>query len=735
MPENASETILTAAEELRNFIFETSGYSLSVVTDEANISYGTLSFSLGDTVKKAENANGSATKADSFVREVTNGVTYIYGGSERGVLYGVYDFIEDVLGVKFISADVTYTPKLAEIRQKEGNIVAETPAFSVRSWWTSETQGNADFAARKRLTSVFYNENVAARYGGGMYRDYYNPGHNLNALITAGGGTVSGTVCLSDAATRNAVVVGLKQKTEEYPSCKYFAVKTEDGYNPADCTCSFCAGKSASDLLVDFCNYVAAEINKIAGREIYVVTYAYGVTETPPSIGIHEKVVIELAPITNVNLGYELSSDKQCEAFQSSVSGWKQKAGNRLWFYGYGTNFGNYGWYSLNLSLIQPNIAYLKNITDGSIIIEDNHFMNFTDWQAALRAYVGSAVLWNPSAYAEKNAVFALAEEFCRYYFGESAGGAVYSYIVAAENRLEEVRNGGVPSFDYYVKDTDYTLGGNSYAADTSGNKRYLTANDYRIFQKDFSLAQISSLKTVYNAASGEIKTRLAGVLFTAELPYFANYKYYMSESEGSKYFTYDTTGSYTTSGILGMGKKTYDYSVYAELRSEISDLISSLDYGYTQGALREFYNAHLFRSMLEIAGTDKESALLAGAAQNQAFLTDAHSGTGSGFYIMLSENGAARRTSGWNVCEGADVIAEYDGKTYTCVLKGTGESNRFFVDTESAGIPDLHYGTEMRIVLRVGEISDNGNVWHVKNEISLNGVFDGEKWCVAGRL
>lgn len=696
---------------------------------------GTLNFSVGETDIKNDTATESAEKADSFVREVSGGICFIFGGSDMGTLYGVYDFIEDVLGVKFVSSDVTVVPGGVTLRLNEEVSISETPAFLVRSIWTSETQSDPLFAARKRITSPFYNDNFAASYGGGMYDRYYNPGHNLNALIASGGGSVSGTVCLSSAATRNAVVNGLKKLVAEYKSASYFAVKTEDGYNPTDCKCSLCSGKTASDLLVDFCNYIAIEINKTAGREIYVVTYAYGVTETPPTIAVNEKVVIELAPITNANQGSAFSSDKQFKAFSDSVSGWKEKVGERLWFYNYGTNFGNYGWYSLNISLMSANCLYLQNtLQTSSVIIEDNHFMRFGDWQSALRTYVYSKVLWNPSAYADKAEVFALAEEFCKYYFGEAAGQVVYEYIVDCENRLEDVRNGKVSGLEYYVKDTDYTLGDSQFAYDSQGEKHCLTANSYKIYDKAFLTKNIAKIKDAYEAANGEYRQRLASVLFTVDLAYFANYKYYLSEDDGSKYFTYDTDGSYTTDGILGIGKKTYDYSDYVALRSEISGLLTVLDGGYSCGELRAFYNATLFKSMTEIAG-DSSKELLPGEKQNKAFLTNAASGTAAGFYIVLSENGENRKTSDWLICDSGIVTAKYGNVTFNCTLKGSGSVNSFFVDIENSALTGAQKGATVSMTIKAGIITSDGFDWHVAEDITFNAVFDGQKWCVESYL
>ena len=219
------------------------------------------------------------------------------------------------------------------------------------------------------------------------------------------------------------------------------------------------------------------------------------------------------------------------------------------------------------------------------------------------------------------------------------------------------------------------------------------------------------------------------------ELCYFANYKYYLTEAEGSEYFTYDTTGSYTTSGVLGLGKKTYDYSAFVALRNEISSLLTVLDGGYECGALRSFYNATLFKTMLEIAGNDVNSELLPGEKQNKAFLTGALSGTKTGFYIVLSENGESRRTSDWTISESGTVTAEYGDTAFNCDLKGSGENNRFFIGIENAVLSGVSIYEKITVTVKSGTIVNNGNEWHIAEDITFNAIFDGQKWCVENYL
>ncbi len=701
IPSDASATIQFAAKELQRFIDETTGLTLPIVLQGTFVDHTVLNFSLDNQGACAAISNA---KRDSYATVVDLGIMYVFGESDRAVLYGVYDFIETQLGVRFVSSDVTYIPNVSNVVIAGDYSVVETPAVDIRSYWTYDTQYDPVFAARKRLVALF----EANPVDGGMNRDYYNPGHNLNALITSGGGTVSETTCLSNASTRAAIVAGMQNQIAANPSANYFALKIEDGYKPTSCGCADCVGKSDSDLLMALCNYVATEVNRTSNRDIYIVTYAYAETETPPTISVDSHVVVELAPIKNANFGYAYNDSRQTEAFIASVNGWKQKMGDRLWFYDYGTNYNNYSWYLSDLSLMLPNYQYFSNTLGcKAVIVEGNHAYQ-NDWQQALRVYVASKVMWDPNGYTQAD-VMNLVNEFCRLYFGESAGTAVYQYIVNMEAALVDIRDSG----NYYVADSDHTLTGFNFRYDNNGVKHYLNANYHGWYTKDFLNAQISSLTAVYQNATGAEKNRLAQALYTAKLMYFANYKTYENKSV---FFRYDTTSD----------------SAFLTLKNEMSQLLTALDNGYAKGAYRSYYNNLLFKTMLEVVGTSTNATLVPGAEQSQAYLTSVTPGTAAGIYMKLEQNGTNAQTSGWNVVSGTTTaqIVSSTGASRTVIIKGTGAADRFFCDYDGfAGTP----GDTAVITISAGTIVDNGVTWIIQGPIIIDLMFIGNQWTIYG--
>ena len=84
---------------------------------------------------------------------VRPGAVVVAGGRPRGTLYGVYTFLEDYLGVRFVTADHTHVPPLGPERRIEAVDRVYRPPLE---WRWSDFESNyarADFAARLRLNA------------------------------------------------------------------------------------------------------------------------------------------------------------------------------------------------------------------------------------------------------------------------------------------------------------------------------------------------------------------------------------------------------------------------------------------------------------------------------------------------------------------------------------------------------------------------------------------------------
>ena len=110
--ENAIPSERYAAEEFQEFLAEATGLRLPIVSavdrPDRHVFIGP-----GEAMLKSSAGFGTQGMGDEELRIVVRGGNIaIAGGRPRGTLYGVYTFLEDYLGVRFLTADVTHVPKM-----------------------------------------------------------------------------------------------------------------------------------------------------------------------------------------------------------------------------------------------------------------------------------------------------------------------------------------------------------------------------------------------------------------------------------------------------------------------------------------------------------------------------------------------------------------------------------------------------------------------------------------------
>jgi len=89
---------------------------------------------------------------EGFIIRTRSPHILIAGGRERGTLYGVYDFLEDVLGCRWFTHECSYIPSRSVITVGDLDIT-EKPAFIQQLLNARDASANPDWAARNRINS------------------------------------------------------------------------------------------------------------------------------------------------------------------------------------------------------------------------------------------------------------------------------------------------------------------------------------------------------------------------------------------------------------------------------------------------------------------------------------------------------------------------------------------------------------------------------------------------------
>ena len=356
----------------------------------------------------------------------------ITGGRPRGTLYGVYEFFERYMGVRFLTTDHTYVPEGAKGRTLEVGSYSYVPPFSFRWSYYGENNTNPTFATIKRVNTVanedklggktpqnlinhsFHRLCPASKYGK-EHPEYFALVDGERKLEMHGGGP---ELCLTNPEVLDVVTASVLEALRAAPHLRNISVTQND--NDAYCRCESCEAINQREgtpmgTYLTFVNSVAERVEK-EFPETKIGTLAYWHTRKPPeTIKPRHNVQIQLCSIECCTL--HPINDPDCaknREFCDDLANWKAISDD-IWVWNYNTNFHNYDLPFPNLRVIGPNVNYfLDNNVHGLFMQACGNGMSgeFSD----LRNYVISHTIWNPA-----EGGWPRVEEFCKLHYGPAA--------------------------------------------------------------------------------------------------------------------------------------------------------------------------------------------------------------------------------------------------------------------------------------------------------------------------
>ena len=151
---DATEAEAYAAEEFQKYYHQASGVKLpigrGIVGPNCHIYIG-----VGKSMQ-ASNVGFSAKEFgdEDFRIVVEKDNIAVAGGRPRGTLYGVYTFLEDYLGVRFLTADHTHVPLVGESLLIGSVDRFYHPPFNFRWSFYQVNSDHLDFAVRLRINTL-----------------------------------------------------------------------------------------------------------------------------------------------------------------------------------------------------------------------------------------------------------------------------------------------------------------------------------------------------------------------------------------------------------------------------------------------------------------------------------------------------------------------------------------------------------------------------------------------------
>jgi len=421
-----------AATEFQRLFKEMGGKELPLV-EAADASDGAIFIGPDAVLGSGQPTDRRALDEEALRIRVTPNAVCIDGGRPRGTLYGVYEFYEELCGVRFLTFDHTYFPPDAAQRTIPAGVLVVNPTFVFRWSYYGETSRYPDFAARLRVNTVSDDPKLGGRTGyrlvnhnvaylvppakwGKEHPEYFALVNGQRKLEEGGGGP---QLCMSNPELVGVVVEAVLEEIKKNPTARNINIAQMD--NDSYCTCPNCAAidaleESHAGATLAFVNAVAERVEK-SHPEVFLSTFAYQYTRRhPKNIKPRPNVMIQLCSIECCD--FHAIEDPSCplnRAFCADLAGWK-KIVNHVFIWHYNTNFKGYVLPFPNLRSIGPSVAYFAN-NNGKGVFMQAAGNGFSTELSDLRNYVMARCLWKPGRDSWKE-----AEEFCRLHYAESAG-------------------------------------------------------------------------------------------------------------------------------------------------------------------------------------------------------------------------------------------------------------------------------------------------------------------------
>ena len=372
----------------------------------------------------------------------------IVGGERRGTLYGVYEFFERYMGVRWLTPDETYTPP-APPHLPHIDYRYVPPVFyrdiSQRTYMTEPA-----FAVIHRMNGRFVN---SQRIGGagavpeslGGKIDYVNGfagwGHTFFTFINPDAyfdehpeyfSEIDGErrkkptqLCLSNPNVIRIVTEKAKAMLRAEPHARIVSVSQMDW--EYYCTCPDCRAidereETPAASIVRFVNQVAARIED-EFPDCFIDTYAYMYSQSPPkTLRARDNVIVRLCTFNNdFAKAVGKRGSERNRRFENDLKGWSRIA-RHVFIYDYLPNFNAFQQPNPNLRTIQPNYRYFVNHGATGLYAQGNPESPASEFEH-LRAYLAAKVMWDPTIDAD-----AAMDEFIALYYGPAAP-YIRSYI------------------------------------------------------------------------------------------------------------------------------------------------------------------------------------------------------------------------------------------------------------------------------------------------------------------
>ncbi|MBQ4113115.1 MAG: DUF4838 domain-containing protein [Clostridia bacterium] len=270
-----------SADELIEYIEKaTGGFRIPEEASDREIVIGVTDRDT-DKVTAARNE----VKLDGYTLLMDGDRLYITGSCDRGTMYGVYCFLEDYIGVRFLAKDTTVIINQDEVAIPADIHTTHNPVFEMRDTYWYDMRYDQTTANHAKDNSFYDSSTPVSDIGGGIgYAGRFV--HTINLLQDL---PYQGNVqpCLTDENIYQLVLSNVRKWLDANPEATIISVSQNDS-DPGKLGCQCANCKAIDDAegtpmgsLLTFINRIANDI-KDDYPGVYVDTLAYRYTRKAP---------------------------------------------------------------------------------------------------------------------------------------------------------------------------------------------------------------------------------------------------------------------------------------------------------------------------------------------------------------------------------------------------------------------------------------------------------------------
>lgn len=415
-----------AAQELQYYIEKISGVRLQVVKETSP---------RGKSIKiLADN-----TDEEGFVCSSDGAQITIRGFGKRGVLYGVYDFLETEFGVHWLASKHTAIPRKSSYQLASFSRECR-PAFESRLNYYYEALHDDSWCLHNRVNTTKHIQNhidQTSWWGMHTLKDLipesrYFAVHPEYFCLRNGKRQRGGQLCLSNPDVVALAIKGIKEIIRANPSYRIYDVSQND--NRLFCQCKKCVEIAEkygglSGLNIWFVNQVARSVY-LSFPDKLIGTFAYRETRAVPTgIKPEKNVAIRLCAFETCII-HGLSECSRNNDFKEELEKWKGITSN-LYVWDYCVGFKQYLAPCPDFRAMASRLRAYSRYGVKGVLMEGNYEGVWGEF-SELRQWVAAKLLWNLH-----QDVDSLARVFIYSYYGASAS-KIMEYYLLAQKRVTQ---------------------------------------------------------------------------------------------------------------------------------------------------------------------------------------------------------------------------------------------------------------------------------------------------------